>query len=720
VSVKRIDPEFNSLAPAVRIGNVDPGGPAAIAARGNAVWVAPSSGLLTRLDPATGRPRHPIDPNAGPAAMDVGDGAVWVTDEQAGDVTRVDPTGLPTHIPVGNGPSAIAVGEGGVWVADSVDNTVTRIDPDSRSVTYTISVGGSPGGVGVGAGSVWVANSGDGTVTRIDPRTNKVLATIHVGGSPQAITVAYGRVWVTLDPQTIKPSSGGGTLRREIGFDFDSLDPAVAYTRQSWQVLYATCAKLLNYPDASGPAGGRLTPEVAQSLPAVSADRRTYRFAIRSGFRFSPPSNQAVTAQTFKDTIERALNPGTAAPLAHEFIDIVGARAYMAGTAPHISGIVADGDTLTIQLLSPEANFLSLIAQPVFCSVPSNTPIDPGGSPVPSAGPYYVVSYTPGQGAVLARNPNYRGSRPRRFERIEMAEGVSNTRAVADVEAGTADYTTLITSPNLKLLVSRLAARYGSGSAAAARGQQRYFHASWSELDFLHLNTHRPLFKDARLRQAVNYAIDRRALADHGDGYNPLPEQVNEQYLPPDMPGYRNVPIYPITPDLAKARELAGHKHRNAVLYTCNYSQCAEQAQIITNDLRGIGIDLHIKAFATKYVSEQANKPGAPYDLAQTGWTPDYPDPAAMLGSILEDRTFLPTFDNASYRRRLAAVDQLTGPRRYLAYGNLAVDLARNAAPIVAWGDAASPDFFSARIGCETYGFYGVDLGALCVRHPTH
>ena len=106
-------------------------------------------------------------------------------------------------------------------------------------------------------------------------------------------------------------------------------------------------------------------------------------------------------------------------------------------------------------------------------------------------------------------------------------------------------------------------------------------------------------------------------------------------------------------------------------------------------------------------VSEHADETGARYDLAETGWTADYPDPSSMLWSILEDKTVLPTFDNASYRRRLNAVGQLTGPRRYLAYGKLAVDLARNAAPIVAWGDAAPPEFFSARIGCQIYGVYG-------------
>ena len=55
VLVGRVDPEFDALGPRVRIGNVVPDGPGAIAAQGNSVWVAPSTGLLTRLDATTGK-----------------------------------------------------------------------------------------------------------------------------------------------------------------------------------------------------------------------------------------------------------------------------------------------------------------------------------------------------------------------------------------------------------------------------------------------------------------------------------------------------------------------------------------------------------------------------------------------------------------------------------------------------------------------------------------
>ncbi len=77
------------------------------------------------------------------------------------------------------------------------------------------------------------------------------------------------------------------------------------------------------------------------------------------------------------------------------------------------------------------------------------------------------------------------------------------------------------------------------------------------------LNTHRPLFRDVRLRQAVNYAIDRRKLAEIAGDMQPT-----DQYLPPGMPGFKDVDIYPFTPNVSAARRLAGTQRRTAILYT--------------------------------------------------------------------------------------------------------------------------------------------------------
>jgi hypothetical protein len=135
-----------------------------------------------------------------------------------------------------------------------------------------------------------------------------------------------------------------------------------------------------------------------QGRHATAYQSQPTRSGSGPGFRFSPRSNQPVTAQTFKDSIERTLTPRMHGPAAQYVADVVGARSYTAGKASHVAGVVASGDTLTIRLLAPAPDFLSRIAWPAFCAVPSNTP--KGARLIPSSGPYYVASYTPGQRVV--------------------------------------------------------------------------------------------------------------------------------------------------------------------------------------------------------------------------------------------------------------------------------------------------------------------------------
>jgi ABC-type transport system substrate-binding protein len=283
------------------------------------------------------------------------------------------------------------------------------------------------------------------------------------------------------------------------------------------------------------------------------------------------------------------------------------------------------------------------------------------------------------------------------------------------VQAGTADYAVdgEVSTSDAPIL----AARYGPESPAAKRGDQRYFVNAEPQLDFLALNTHRSPFANERLRQAVNYAIDRTALDRLGDPGSPLPEHPTDHYLPPGVPGYSYVRTYPLTPDPAKARQLANrHARTTVVLYTCNHPPCDQQAQIIKTDLAAIGIEVEVKAFATDTLYTKLATPGEPYDIANVGWLPDYLDPTAMLNFLLETGTIIPTFDDPTWRAKLAAAARLTGAERYLTYARLDANLARNAAPWIAYGNASTHELFSARIGCQTYGAYGIDLTALCLR----
>jgi len=418
------------------------------------------------------------------------------------------------------------------------------------------------------------------------------------------------------------------------------------------------------------------------------------------------------------------LNPKMKSFYASDMTDIVGERQYLAGKAPHIAGVIARGDKLTIRLIAPSGDFLSRIALTGFCAVPPDTPISRKLRLIPSAGPYYVNSFAPGQGVVLARNPNYHGSRPRRFARIQLAVGIPASRAVDMIETGSADFTTLSgdfypSTPTIKDLATRLAARYGAGSRT-----QQYFVNPTLSLDYFALNTHRPLFSDVRLRQAMNYAIDRDAIAELGTpSFQPLPEPPTDQYLPPGMPGYRAARIYPDRPDPAKARQLVQSAHasgQTAVLYTVETPPGPQMAQIVKNNLRAIGIHVDIHAFPTGNLFSRLAKPGEPFDISYAGWYADHPDPSQMLNWLLDGSAGIPSLNDPAYQRRLAAAVHLSGPQRYLTYGALDLDLTRNAAPLVAYGNTSSHDFFSARIGCQTFGIYGMDLAALCVRGSEH
>ena len=644
----RLDPAFRSsrsirLALRPNTFVIAPGNPVAVGA--GAVWVGRSSGGIARIDPASNSVAAKIPAGNSPSSIAIGLGGVWITDEIDNTVARLDPksaNAITATSPVGQGPAAVAVGEGAVWVANTQDDTVSRVDPETAAVTQTIAVGSRPTGIVAGAGAVWVANSLSGTVSRLDPETNSVEATIDVGEAPQGIAIAEDQVWVSVQAQTPPPEAPAEAPEDAVARvlapkDSGSSDPALEFDPQRWGT---TCALLYNYPDQPFPVGAQLQPEVAAGPPSVSADGTTYTFTVRPGFRFSPPSNEPVTPAAFERAFQRSLSPKMASYGAVTFSDIVGAKAYSAGESRSLSGVRASGDHLVIELTAPALDLPARLATGYACAVPPNTPIKPEGvQAIPSAGPYYVASHVVGRSLVMRRNPNYAGERPQGLEEIRYEFGVPVDRAVEEVEAGRADYVMLHpfdvqgASPGVE---RRLTESYGPRSEAAqAGGQQLFTQASPSEFYFL-FNPDRPLFADPKLRRAVNYAVDRSALAAH-IGVVPA-GRPTDQYIPPGLPGFDDAAVYPLNgPDLATARRLAGSERRQAVLYTCSYPGCTRHAQILRSNLRAIGIELDVRQFPIDETFTRIRRPGEPWDLAFWGWAIDFGDPSDFINTLVAE-----------------------------------------------------------------------------------
>jgi YVTN family beta-propeller protein len=705
----RLDPVFHAVGRPIKVA------PeslflesSAIAVGEGGVWVANGDAEVVRVDPETNDVVATVQLSNDPSAVATGDGAVWVADVGANTATRIDSTGanaVTAVVPVGRAPAAIAVGANGVWVANTGEDTISRIDPDTAAVVARIDVGRRPTGVAVGAGGVWVANSVSGSVSRIDPETNRVTQTVELGEAPQGVTVAAGTVWVSVQPAPKVPAAPAKTPDEEaliVADEPGTIDPALGPSDPVRE--YATCALLLNYPDRPGADGARLRPEVAAAPPEVSRDGRTYTFDLRSGFRFSPPSGEPVTAAAFKRAIERARDPKM--------------RSYGALLMADVTHVRARGNRLVIELTKSDPSFPAKLATTIFCAVPPGTPIDPEGvDAVPSAGPYYVASYEPDKSLVLRRNPGYAGFRRPRLREIRYTGEIPPQRRMRMVKAGAVDYVSPSPAPESD---ARLERRYGPRSAAARAGRQQYFTTPGQSVFYLIFNARRPLFADARMRRAVNYAIDRRALT----AAPALPDTARptDQYIPPGVPGYEDRPIYPLGgPDLERARRLAGPGRRKATLYVCTGAECARNGETLKQNLAAIGIELDVRQVSDPVLlGELPNDPDAPYDLIMNGWLMDLPDPANVINFLFgADSPFRsPSISlDPAFEARIAAAARLTGTERVEAYARLDRDLAAGPAPLAAFANGTAKHLFSARVGCQfEHPIYGIDLAALCLR----
>jgi ABC-type transport system substrate-binding protein len=263
----------------------------------------------------------------------------------------------------------------------------------------------------------------------------------------------------------------------------------------------------------------------------------------------------------------------------------------------------------------------------------------------------------------------------------------------------------------------RLLARYGPASRAAAAGRQQYFAGPQSFMEGLVFNPRRPLFARAAMRQAVNYALDRPALAHKT--VEAVAERPTDQLITPGWPGFRDANIYPLGgPDLVTARRLAGRGHRRGVLYACNTVDCIETAGIVRANLAAIGITLEIRRFSVGDMFARVLEPDEPFDVSLFGWIGDTPDPSefvdSMFGYMSAPTRFL---DRTPLGRRIRAASRLTGAARLAAYAALDPEITSQEAPFAPTVSGVHTDFFSARIGCQADNpIYGIELGALCER----
>jgi peptide/nickel transport system substrate-binding protein len=601
--------------------------PSAIAYGLGWLWVTnQGDGTLTRLDPAGALKARTVDVGTAPDGVAVGDGGVWVANRDDNTVVRVDATSLQADAPihVGAGPGAILATPSGVWVADSLETNVTRIDPRAEQSTNLIGVGQQPSALAASQDAIWVADAGDATLARIDVTTNRVTKRLEVGSSPHGLATAGSTLWVAAQPYASTTHRGGTLTIAYTGPRIVTIDPAVNYF--DWSPLRMVYDGLLAWNRAPGANGYELVPDLAVTMPTVSADGRTYTFTMRAEIRYS--DGRLVRASDIRRAVERQFLPVLAprALLGHPayYDDIVGAAECRKHPPPCYldAGIVVDDSTRTVifHLTHRDPDFLPKLAALEFtAAVPQGTPDhDVGTHPSPGTGPYMISKYVPDRQVrgvtipgelTVVRNQYFRqwsvAAQPQGYpDVIRWLPQPADAAAVAAVEQKRAD----VDYPDTEALQT-LRRRYPTQVHVGTAPQT----------EFLVLNAKVPPFNNPTARRAV-------AAAFTGDPAFARDGPSACRLTPTNYPGY--TPGCPYRRDLAKATQLVKSSAtvgERVHVYFWRDPRGVAWGSHVTAVLRHIGYDAQLTLQTPDDYTPPVYDPRTkPMNIEYDNWLPDF------------------------------------------------------------------------------------------------
>jgi peptide/nickel transport system substrate-binding protein len=412
----------------------------------------------------------------------------------------------------------------------------------------------------------------------------------------------------------------GGTLRAGIADNPDHLDTGLSYATQGWEILEATNNGLLGFKKTAGAAGAEIVPDLATAMPKVSDDGKTYTFHVRPGVKFSPPVNRDVKPSDIKDSIERMFRVNSGG--IGFYTGIEGADAYQKNTKRKggISGIVADdkAGTITFHLTEKDGTFLDYMAIPFAFAMPKGTPdkdISTDAKSRVATGPYMISSYVPKDHITLVKNPNFKpwssATPAGHLDQIDIKIGVTPEQATNEIANGQLDWDFEAVPPD------RLTA------LKATKPSQVHVYPR-NNITYFEMNTRKAPFDNVRVRQAVNLATDRLALAKIFGGQGTPTQNI----IPPSLgAAYQKQTPYPL--NLAKAKALvqaSGTAGQTVQVWSHATDPVPKAAQYMAGVLNSIGYKASVKTLDEGvYWDTISTQKGDP-QMAFVQFDQDYPE----------------------------------------------------------------------------------------------
>ena len=391
----------------------------------------------------------------------------------------------------------------------------------------------------------------------------------------------------------------------------NTLDPARIVDLDSARIAAKLFNGLVGFDAQLQPVG-----DLARSW-TLSADGRTYCFALRDDVLFS--NGRLVTAHDVIFSFERVLAPQTRSPRTWVLSRIQGADAFMQGRLDRVTGLRALGlHRLEITLSEPFAPFLSMLGLTTAYVVPREDVErlgDEFGRQASGSGPFMLVEWKHNQHVRLRKNPHWRGPGP-------LSSGICY-RIIPE------DFTAMVAfeKGSLDILPEIMASEYARYSRDP-KWRDCVQQAIGLNTYYLGLNCRREPFNDVRVRQALNYAIDRPTmLAAILDGRGelasgPVPPLLRRGSAPPGY-GY----------DPQRARRLlaeAGYPNGFSMqIYQTADIENLDMCQAIQSYLQAVGVRVSIVQL--EWSTFLAAVADGEADAFWLSWWADYPDAENFL-----------------------------------------------------------------------------------------
>ena len=426
-------------------------------------------------------------------------------------------------------------------------------------------------------------------------------------------------------------AKSGGSITISETSQPDFLDPALTYTVNGVEPLWLVYTPLITYPRTGDQeADSRLIPGLAEEMPTISEDGLTYELSLRVCLKYSDGS--PVRAEDFEHTIKRVLNLESGGSAFYLVIE--GAQDYIDAGKPEgdISGIETDNQarTITINLSEPDGSFSHVLSMWFAGLVPSDTPFrNMTEDPPPGVGPYMVTESVPNRQFVLEKNENFpdlgADIPAGNVDKITVKIIKSAQRQTQDVISGQLDY---MQDPPPADLKPEVKAQYSD----------RYEEHTTASTYYMFMNHRVPPFDKPEIREAVNYGLDKPALARLFAG------EVTPgcSFLPPGVPGYDEAldvedcpwgnPNEP--PDLERARQMiedAGEAGTKVTVWSNNDDPSDKVGEAYADQLNKMGFDAEPRILDGGVYFQTI---GAAKTKAQTGfanWFQDFPHPKNFM-----------------------------------------------------------------------------------------